>query len=197
MKKSRRGHKWRTTKRYEKIHKGFKWRVYSILPICIFFAYCVLKNGIILFKELTLIFRAKPDVGRIYEQQQKKTRLDQGKIFIIRNTRTRTHGNLTRIGRTCQTLGKERHNIEFDIIRKHQHLQTYQAMNEFGRHAFYIELLEDYPRQKREELPKKEGEKSKERQSGLDKVINGRNQRIQRRQQGTNWNISKVIPPKY
>ena len=59
-------------------------------------------------------------------------------------------------------------------------------MNEFGRHAFYIELLEDYPRQKREELLKKEGEKSKERQSGLDKVINGRNQRIQRRQQGTN-----------
>jgi len=59
-------------------------------------------------------------------------------------------------------------------------------MNEFGRHAFYIELLEDYPRQKREELLKKEREKSKERQSGLDKVINGRNQRIQRRQQGTN-----------
>ena len=70
-------------------------------------------------------------------------------------------------------------------------------MNEFGRHAFYIELLEDYPRQKREELLKKEREKSKERQSGLEKVINGRNQRIQRRQQGTNWNISKVIPPKY
>jgi len=59
-------------------------------------------------------------------------------------------------------------------------------MNEFGRHAFYIELLEDYPRQKREELLKKEREKSKERQSGLDKVINGRNQRIQRRQHGTN-----------
>ena len=59
-------------------------------------------------------------------------------------------------------------------------------MNEFGRHAFYIELLEDYPRQKKEELLKKEREKSKERQSGLDKVINGRNQRIQRRQQGTN-----------
>ena len=70
-------------------------------------------------------------------------------------------------------------------------------MIEFGRHAFYIELLEDYPRQKREELPKKDGEKSKERQSGLDKVINGRNQRIQRRQQGKNWNVSKVIPPKY
>ena len=70
-------------------------------------------------------------------------------------------------------------------------------MNEIGRHAFYIELLEDYPRQKREELLKKEREKSKERQSGLDKVINGRNQRIQRRQQGTNWNISKVIPPEY
>ena len=50
-------------------------------------------------------------------------------------------------------------------------------MNEFGRHAFYIELLEDYPRQKREEPLKKEREKSKERQSGLDKVINGRNQR--------------------
>ena len=32
-------------------------------------------------------------------------------------------------------------------------------MNEFGRHAFYIELLEDYPRQKREELLKKEREK--------------------------------------
>ena len=76
-----------------------------------FLACCFLKNGITLFKELTLlIIRVKPDVGRIHEQQQKKTRLDQGKIFIIRNTHT--HGNLTRIGRTCQTLGKERHNIE-------------------------------------------------------------------------------------
>ena len=37
VKKSRRGHKWRTTKRYEKIQKGFKWRVYRILPLCIFF----------------------------------------------------------------------------------------------------------------------------------------------------------------
>jgi len=44
------------------------------------------------FKELTLlIIRAKPDVGKIHEQQQKKTRLDQGKIFIKRNTRTHTH----------------------------------------------------------------------------------------------------------
>ena len=111
MKKSRRGHKWSTTKRYEKIQKGSKWRVYSILPLCNFFGILCSENWNNSFKELTLlIFRAKPDVGRIHEQQQKKTRLDQGKIFIIRNTHT--HGNLTRIGRTCQTLGKERHNIE-------------------------------------------------------------------------------------
>ena len=41
VKKSRRGHKWRTTKRYEKIQKGFKWRIYSILPICNFFWHIV------------------------------------------------------------------------------------------------------------------------------------------------------------
>ena len=70
-------------------------------------------------------------------------------------------------------------------------------MNEFGRHAFYIELLEDYPRKKREELLKKEREKSKERQSGLDKVINGRNQRNTTKTARNKWNISKVIPPKY
>ena len=55
----------------------------------VIFLACFLKNGIILYKELTLlIIRVKPDVGRIHEQQQKKTRLDQGKIFILRNTHT-------------------------------------------------------------------------------------------------------------
>ena len=51
-------------------------------------------------------------------------------------------------------------------MRKHQHYKLYQAMNvnEFGRHAFCIELPEDYSCQKKKELLKREGEKIREHQ---------------------------------
>ena len=126
-----------------------------------FLAYCVLKNGIILKELALLIFRAKPDVGRIREQQQKKTRLDQGKIFIIRNTRTRTHGNLTRIGRTCQTLGKERHNIEFDITRKHQHYKLIKQWMNLEDMPFTLNFLKTTRARKEKNYQKKRARKAK------------------------------------
>ena len=59
-------------------------------------------------------------------------------------------------------------------MRKHQHYKLYQAINELGRHAFYIEFLEDYPCQKREELLKREGKKIKEHQRELNTIVSGR-----------------------
>lgn len=55
-------------------------------------------------------------------------------------------------------------------------------MNEIGRDALFIELLEDYPCQKREELLRKEGEKMREHQSELSKIISGRSKKQYRQE---------------
>ena len=109
-------------------------------------------------------------------QEEKKHRnnkdYSKGKIYIIRNS----ENDLTYIGSTCQTLAQRmtQHRVS---MRKIPHYKLYQAMNELGKDAFYIELLEDYPCQRQEELLKKEGEKIREHQSALNKVINGRSQK--------------------
>lgn len=109
-------------------------------------------------------------------QEEKKNRngkdYTKGKIYIIRNS----ENDLTYIGSTCQTLAQRmtQHRV---YMRKFPHYKLYQAMNELGKDAFYIELLEDYPCQRKEELLKKEGEKIREHQSALNKVINGRSQK--------------------
>ena len=56
-----------------------------------------------------------------------------------------------------------------------QHYKLYQAMSELGEDAFYIELIEHCPCQTRGELLKKEGEKIREYQSKLNKIVSGRN----------------------
>lgn len=102
-----------------------------------------------------------------------KTKPDysKGKIYIIRNTQN----DLTYIGSTCRTLAKRMTEHKMDIrSEKCQNYKLYKAMNELGKDAFYIELLEDYPCQKRDELLKKEGDKIKEYQSELNTIISGR-----------------------
>ena len=47
-------------------------------------------------------------------------------------------------------------------------------VNEFGRHAFWIELPEDFSCQKREELLKREGKKIREHQREWNTIVSGR-----------------------
>ena len=109
-------------------------------------------------------------------QEEKKQRnnkdYSKGKIYIIRNS----ENDLTYIGSTCQTLAQRMAQHRRDMkYPKRQQYKLYQAMNELGVDAFYIELLEDYPCQKKEELLKKEGERIRELNSEFNKIISGRN----------------------
>ena len=161
MKKSRRGHKWRTTKRYEKIQKGFKWRIYNILPICSFFGILCSEKWNNSFKELTLlIIRAKPDVGRTHEQQQKKTRLDQGKIFIIRNTRTHTRQFNTYWTR-LPNIGKRTTQHRIDIMRKHQHCKLIKQWMNLEDMPFTLNFLKTTRARKEKNYQKKRARKVK------------------------------------
>ena len=109
-----------------------------------------------------------------HEEKKHRNNKDytKGKIYIIRNS----ENDLTYIGSTCQTLAQRMTQHRVDM-RKYPHYKLYQAMNELGKDAFYIELLEDYPCQRKEELLKKEGDKIREYQSALNKIINGRSQK--------------------
>ena len=127
-----------------------------------FLACCSLKNRIIL-KELTLLkIRVKPDVGRRHEQQQKKTRLDQAQIFIIRNTHTRQFNTYwTHLPNT----GKRTTQHRIDIMRKHQHYKLIKQWMNLEDMPFTLNFLKTTRARKEKNYQKKEGEKSKERQS--------------------------------
>ena len=98
----------------------------------------------------------------------------KGKIYIIRNT----VNDLTYIGSTCQTLARRMiQHRSATKNNKQQHYKLYQAMNEVGKDAFYIELIEDYPCQTLDELLKREGEKIKEYEGKLNQSISGRSKK--------------------
>ena len=86
--------------------------------------------------------------------------------------------DLTYVGSTCQTLAQRMTQHRTDMKnRQRQHLKLYQAMNEIGKDNFYIELVENYPCQVRDELHKKEGATIRECQSKLNSSISGRDAR--------------------
>ena len=125
----------------------------------VIFLACFLKNGIILFKELTLlIIRVKPDVGRIHEQQQKKTRLDQGKIFILRNTHTRYFNKYwTHLPNTGQRTTQHR----IDILRKHQHYKLIKQWMNLEDMPFTLNFLKTTRARKEKNYQKKRARKAK------------------------------------
>ena len=108
-----------------------------------------------------------------HEEKKHRNNKDytKGKIYITRNS----ENDLTYIGSTCQTLAQRmaQHRRAMNI-QSQQHMRLYKTMIELGKDAFYIELLEDYPCQRQEELLKKEGERIREYQSKLNTVISGR-----------------------
>ena len=109
---------------------------------------------------------------------RKKQDFNNGKIYIIRNS----INDLTYIGSTCQSLSQRMVQHRKDMnIQWCQNFKLYQAMRELDKNNFYIELLENYPCNTRDELNKKEGEYIREYQSKLNKQVAGRSQEQYRR----------------
>jgi hypothetical protein len=77
-----------------------------------------------------------------------------GKIYVIYNKLT---GKIVYIGSTCRLLCKRMndHNCHYKIETKNSKL--YKLMREFGHENFYIELLENFPCNSKEELLAREG----------------------------------------
>ena len=105
-----------------------------------------------------------------------KRKLDysKGKNFITRNAQN----DVTDSGSTRQTPQKRMTQQKKDMRRERCHnYKLYKEMSEIGKDSFYIELIEVYPCQKRDELLKREGEKIKEYQRELDRIISGRSKK--------------------
>jgi group I intron endonuclease len=94
----------------------------------------------------------------------------KGKIYIIRNN----VNDMIYIGSTCQTLSQRMAQHRQDANKqKRQHYKLYEAMREHGKETFYIELVEDYGCERREQLLKREGEIIREHKAELNKRIEG------------------------
>ena len=157
---------------------------------------------------LTLNINRKQNMTHEEKTHRNNKDYTKGKIYIIRNS----ENDLTYIGSTCQTLAQRMAQHRKDMKNpKRQHMRLYKTMIELGKDAFYIELLEDYPCQRQEELLKKEGERIREYQSKLNTVISGRSNKnttkttkrkmlkrttILSKQQRQNIRTQKAIPSK-
>jgi len=95
-----------------------------------------------------------------------------GRVYQILNN----IDNDVYVGSTCSTLTKRLswHKHRYDRQDK-QHVPLYAKMHELGFDQFYIELVEQYPCNTREELRAREGHYIRERGT-LNKVVAGRTQ---------------------
>jgi hypothetical protein len=75
---------------------------------------------------------------------------ENGKIYCIRNK----SNNLIYIGSTCQPLYKRFH--QHKIASKKGSMKLYQHFKDIGIENFYIELIEDFPCENKNELRAKE-----------------------------------------
>ena len=77
----------------------------------------------------------------------------KGKIYKILNT----IDNEIYVGSTCELLSQRMARHRSQVLIK-PHLKLYKHMNQLGVEHFYIELIEDCPCDRNEELVKREGE---------------------------------------
>ena len=100
-----------------------------------------------------------------------------GKIYTIRN---KNNDTLIYVGSTVQPLHKRFHAHKFNAYNekcKGYNMLLYQKMRETNNiNDWYIELYEDFPTERREQLNKREGEIIREI-STLNKRIAGRTQK--------------------
>jgi len=85
----------------------------------------------------------------------------QGKVYVIRNE----VNDKLYVGSTVRTLAQRM--VQHRSVAKTNHpgfaeFPLYVAMSELGIEKFYIELLEDFPCERKEQLNKKEGERIRE-----------------------------------
>ncbi|CAE7766832.1 unnamed protein product [Symbiodinium microadriaticum] len=88
--------------------------------------------------------------------EEKRTKdYANGKIYAIYNY---SEPSLVYVGSTCQSLSKRfsKHRREINS-RKSQTIPLYIKMREIGRVHFYIELLEEYPCENKDQLRAREG----------------------------------------
>ena len=94
-----------------------------------------------------------------------------GKIYIIRNT----ENDLVYIGSTTKAVANRLAEHKYATKDpKKQNTRLYVAMNAIGADAFYIELLEDHPCERKEQLNRKEGELIR----AYDSIRNGYNKEL-------------------
>ena len=107
------------------------------------------------------------------QELSSKSKVDyqNGKIYIVRNS----VNDLTYIGSTCQSLSQRMAQHRVDTKKnKKNHMKLHKLMNELNVENFYIELMEFYPCNTREELFKKEGECIRQHKPLLNSKIQGR-----------------------
>ena len=94
-----------------------------------------------------------------------------GKIYKILNNCTDDIyiGSTTQM--LCQRMRKHRNNSKYD---SYQNIPLYKCFREHGIDIFYIELIENYPCESKEELTAKEGQYIRELKPSLNKVVIGR-----------------------
>ena len=116
------------------------------------------------------------------QQISVKSKVDfkNGKIYIIRNR----VNELTYIGSTCQSLSKRMVQHRSDNKNtQHDNMKLYILMKELGVDSFYIELVEYFSCNTREELYKREGECIRSQKSQLNNKIQGRTQEEYRKEE--------------
>ena len=112
-------------------------------------------------------------MSNMSQEVSRKSKVDyqNGKIYIIRNK----VNDLTYIGSTCQSLSQRMAQHRVDTKKnKKNNMKLHKLMNELSAENFYIELIDYYPCDTREELFKKEGEYIRHHQSMLNSKIQGR-----------------------
>ena len=102
----------------------------------------------------------------------KPIKCSNGRIYIIRNC----IDDDTYIGSTTQQLSKRFHDHKVNSQDCNKECPLYMKMREIGQDKFYIELVERYPCETKEELRRREGELIREKAT-LNKFIAGRNRR--------------------
>ena len=94
----------------------------------------------------------------------------EGKIYQILNTVT----DDVYIGSTTQTLSNRMKNHRSDGKKRLCHLKIYQAFSKHGVDEFYIELIEKYPCECKEELTAREGFHIRQKKPSFNSRIAGR-----------------------
>ena len=118
-------------------------------------------------------------------EETKKNDNENAKIYVIRN-----HSNdLVYVGATTQRLSSIMSRHRYNAMTAKQKRKLYNAIRSIGPDNFYIELLEAYPCQSREELSTRNGHWIRT----LDSYNNGYNGKIENRKMSKWCNEYEVV----